>query len=1413
MDINSKDYWNNRFDTDWEDYGGSSQTRFFAELAYHMLPEWLIREIRSNQYKICDMGCAFGDAVDALSVKLETENICGADFSEEAIAIAQKHYPEYEFFIADITKKIKNFSCDIVFCSNVLEHMKNPQKILENFATVAEHYLIILIPFKERIEIAEHITKFSENNIPMNIDKFRLIYTNSVNGAEIDGTCYPDQQMLLIYSNSETDQNLAKLSDVVKGSNRSLLKDYVLEGDYEKLLAENKDLIQQTEELREKEEILNQVQSERDKLSNEIMRLSNEIKNYQNQCAKLQEQLHEQKNTDQEITALKKQLEEAKAVIKEKELIIRRALQQCNRMVESKLFKMTHLINRAKYQGLNEDPEEKKKFRKWFMSQVKGSGGDADHRYNPLFSVISILNGNVTENQNIDMGSSMLGDHLEKEKYRLQTEKPDYTQVEKIKEIISSRTYKGILVYPHVVYWEPLQTPQQLLRAFAQNGWLCFFCEHPDIKDVFREVEENVIIVHEREFIEAVGNTEVVVLLTWLGSLSFVNELKNKRVWYHILDKLDLFPYYDTVYEKVHKQWVRDALSVSYVATPLLNCLQGRSDCKYLPNGVNPEEFLNIHDAYIPDDMKDIVATGHKIIGYYGYLAEWMDYDMVRKAAMARPDYEFVFIGKAIYDTLKFDGISNIHLLGLKPYKQLSDYAKLFDVATIPFVINEKMDCVSPIKFYEYCALGLPVITSKMREMEKYVSDFVACVDGYDEYLYYLDKFTKEDVKAIASEMGPKIAADNTWIARADLMETELNKGVDLILNQIYNKFDVIILGVIDYDFRFQRPQHYAVRFAENGHRVFYVNANHFNPESVTQIQNNLFVVNLHNSKVSAVHLTDWQEQKDELYRQIKELLNTYCVRDAVTIVDYPNWVYAAEYMRSEYGFKIVTDYMDDYTGFLNPAEELVRVNCEKLLKLSDQVVASSQFLADIAKKYHENVAIIRNGTEFEHFYQAYGDVNNQRKGIGYYGAVAEWFDYEKVVYLAKKLKDCDIMIVGHVTQWKKELSSCSNIKMIGEIPYQDLPLYLAKFDVCLIPFDTSTDLIKATNPVKFYEYLSAGKKVVATEIPELEPFRDQYVYMTNDNEKFLNYVKVCLDSADILADANACMQFAKENDWQKRFEAFEEACVSAIPKISVIVLTYNNLEINKLCIDSILNKTAYPNYELIIVDNCSKDGTREYLESLVGTDERIKVILNTENRGFAGGNNDGIAVSTGDYVVLLNNDTVVTRGWLTAMSKHLENDLQLGMCGPVTNSIGNEAKIEVQYQNRKEMERFAYIYTTEHQNQEYSDVRVLALFCTMIKRSVIDQCGVLDEQYGIGMFEDDDYAEAVKKAGFRLTVVEDAFIHHFESVSFKKLEDEKFKALYEANKAKFEQKWNTTWVMHKKRPGITWDTNSDIKI
>ncbi len=267
-----------------------------------------------------------------------------------------------------------------------------------------------------------------------------------------------------------------------------------------------------------------------------------------------------------------------------------------------------------------------------------------------------------------------------------------------------------------------------------------------------------------------------------------------------------------------------------------------------------------------------------------------------------------------------------------------------------------------------------------------------------------------------------------------------------------------------------------AEHFARNGHRVFYINANHFLESSIKQKSKNLYVVNIRNHNFSAIHLTDWSHNIEELKKIFDGLLRDYCIRDAITIVDYPNWIYGAEYLREHYGFKIITDYMDDFTGFLNPADRLVSKNCKELLKKSDAVACSSSFLYEIAAKYNKNICIIRNGCEYDHFHKVFGIKSTiNRKVVGYYGAIAHWFDVEKVCYVAAHLPECDIVLIGEVTEGKDQLEKCSNIQLIGELPYTKLPDYLKTFDVCIIPFDTKTDLIKATNPVKFYEYLSAG--------------------------------------------------------------------------------------------------------------------------------------------------------------------------------------------------------------------------------------------------------------------------------------------------------------------------------------------------
>ena len=467
---------------------------------------------------------------------------------------------------------------------------------------------------------------------------------------------------------------------------------------------------------------------------------------------------------------------------------------------------------------------------------------------------------------------------------------------------------------------------------------------------------------------------------------------------------------------------------------------------------------------------------------------------------------------------------------------------------------------------------------------------------------------------------------------------------------------------------------------------------------------------------------------------------------------------------------------------------------------MSDKVIASSDFLYEYASKHNDNVSIIRNGTEYDYFHEAADNKTDRRKIIGYYGAISTWFDMKLVCECAKRFVDTDIVLIGDITNEDTSYKSYPNIKTLGEMPYNKLVDYLKDFDVCIIPFDTSTDLIKATNPVKFYEYLSAGKKIVSTEIPELQPYRDRLCYLENDYDRFNDKIELCLNDEDCLADKQEMYAFARNNDWDHRFIEYNKEITSLYKKISIVILCYNNLQYTRNCVESILNNTAYPDYEIVLVDNASSDDTASYLKELDSKYENIIIQLNDVNKGFAAGNNDGIRLATGDYIVLLNNDTLVTRGWLSNLIKHFEKDDKLGLLGPVTNSIGNEARINVSYETVDQMPSFAYSYMVEHFNQEYLDVKVLAMYCVMFPRKIVDEVGLLDENYGRGMFEDDDYSYAIQKKGYRITIAEDVFIHHFGSESFNKIDKKELAEIFEENKRYFEEKWNTKWVAHKYR-------------
>jgi len=215
----------------------------------------------------------------------------------------------------------------------------------------------------------------------------------------------------------------------------------------------------------------------------------------------------------------------------------------------------------------------------------------------------------------------------------------------------------------------------------------------------------------------------------------------------------------------------------------------------------------------------------------------------------------------------------------------------------------------------------------------------------------------------------------------------------------------------------------------------------------------------------------------------------------------------------------------------------------------------------------------------------------------------------------------------------------------------------------------------------------------------------------------------------------------------------------------------------------------------VIVVDDGSSDLTPSLL---AGYGPRIRVIRHESALGFAAACNSGAAAAAHELIVLLNNDTVVTHGWLGRLLHHL-GDPTVGMVGPVTNWAGNEARVVTDYHDAESMEAFADRYTRAHAGRVF-DIPMLAMFCVAMRRSLIDRVGLLDERYEIGMFEDDDFARSVKAAGYRVVCAEDVFVHHVGRGTFGRLEAETYERIFEANRKRFEAKWGEPWIPHRYR-------------
>ena len=361
---------------------------------------------------------------------------------------------------------------------------------------------------------------------------------------------------------------------------------------------------------------------------------------------------------------------------------------------------------------------------------------------------------------------------------------------------------------------------------------------------------------------------------------------------------------------------------------------------------------------------------------------------------------------------------------------------------------------------------------------------------------------------------------------------------------------DVVVLPVIPWSYRRQRPQQLAEALARRGRRVFYGSVKG-EGEPLEPVGAGPGVTLL---PIDGPRREDLPSRRlgrrahERAAESLSAARERFGLVRTVLLVESPFWAPLAAWARKALGWRIVYDCLDAHAEFATNRPRVLAEAEETLARAADVVAATSEPLRRRLERWNASSRLLPNACDFALFENV--PAPRAREGpltVGYTGAVDRWFDMELLERLAALATEWRFEIVGGLEGGARRRRSPSNLVFHGERPHGEMPAFRERFDVEIIPFRLSP-LTHATDPVKLYEAAAAGRPVVATPMESLRPFaRRGVVRLAATAEEFVREIGAAARDREVSAVRQRA--FARENTWDVRAGALDSWIVNFPPE------------------------------------------------------------------------------------------------------------------------------------------------------------------------------------------------------------------------------------------------------------------------